>query len=488
MQILKNPRYILLLILLLTIFSILVDLPRLDLKYEYNFSEKSWAKYIPSWVNKDKTIKIDNEVGGYDLSLFKGLYRRDLDIKKGLDISGGTSVLLEADMSSISDADKNEALDSLKNVIERRVNLLGISEANVQTTKSGDKYRILVELAGMDNPSQAISTIGQVAQLKFKTEGDTPAIDPSAEPEEQQITVDPETGEAVIDPSMLNQQPVFNDTELTGANLRKSTVTFDPTTKEPQIQLQFNSDGTKLFREITTKSMGKRVAIYLDDILLIAPTVNAPITDGLAVITGGFTVEQAKLVSAQLNGGALPVPVKVIEQRNIGATLGQESVNQSVYAAFIGLGLVIGFMVFYYGRLGVLASLALIVYGLVTLAIYKIVPIVLTLPGLTGFILSIGMAVDANILIFERIKEEIRMGKPVPIAMENGFGRSWDSIRDANVTTLVTAFILFNPFDWSFLPTFGLVRGFAVTLALGIAISLFTGIFVTRNLVRVFYK
>ena len=194
------------------------------------------------------------------------------------------------------------------------------------------------------------------------------------------------------------------------------------------------------------------------------------------------------MVSAQLNGGALPVSVSVIEQRNIGATLGQESVSQSVYAAFIGLALVIGFMILYYGRLGILASLALIVYGLVTLAIYKFVPIVLTLPGLTGFILSIGMAVDANILIFERIKEEVRMGKPLPIAMENGFGRSWDSIRDANVTTLVTAFILFNPFDWGFLPAFGLVRGFALTLALGIAISLFTGIFVTRNLVRVFYR
>lgn len=485
MQIFKNPRYVLLIILLITIFAILVDLPRFELKYEYDFSQKSWAKYVPDWMNKDKKIKIDSEVGDYDLSLFSGRYRRNLEIKKGLDISGGTSVLLEADMSNISEADRTDALDSLKNVIERRVNLLGLSEANVQTTKTGDKYRVLVELAGVDNPSEAIGVIGQVAQLNFKIEREKTPEELEAE---TQLTVNPETGESVVDPSIFNQRPVFDDTDLTGAELRKATVVFNPTTGEPQVQLQFNSDGTRKFRELTENNIGKRVAIYLDEIMLIDPVVNSPILDGTAIITGGFTVNDAKLITAQLNGGALPVPVTVIEQRNIGATLGQESVNQSVYAAFIGLGLVIGFMILYYGRLGILASIALIVYGLVTLAIYKIVPIVLTLPGLTGFILSIGMAVDANILIFERIKEELRAGKPVPIAMENGFGRSWDSIRDANVTTLVTAFILFNPFDWGFLPTFGLVRGFALTLALGIAISLFTGIFVTRNLVRVFYR
>ncbi len=475
MNIFKNPRYILLVILLVTIFSIFVDLPRMEIKYDYDFSQKSWAKYVPSFVNKNKKIVIDKEIGGYDLSLFDGRYRRPLEIKKGLDISGGTSILLEADMSKINEADRNEALDSLKNVIERRVNLLGLSEANVQTTKTGDKYRVLVELAGVENTSEAISVIGQVAQLQFKVET-----------ENKEVAIDPNSKDVAIDPSSL--EPNFENTDLDGSQLRRSSVVFDPTTGEPQIQLQFNADGTKKFRTITENNIGKRVAIYLDETMLIAPVVNSAILDGIAVISGGFTVDQAKLVSTQLNAGALPVPVTVLEQRNIGATLGQESVNQSVYAAFVGLGLVIGFMILYYGRLGVLASLALIVYGIVTLAMYKIIPIVLTLPGLTGFILSIGMAVDANILIFERIKEEIRAGKPVPIAMENGFGRSWDAIRDANITTLVTAFVLFNPFDWGFLPTFGLVRGFALTLALGIATSLFTGIFVTRNLVRVFYK
>ena len=230
------------------------------------------------------------------------------------------------------------------------------------------------------------------------------------------------------------------------------------------------------------------MAIYLDNQIVIAPVVQSAILDGRAIISGQFSVDDAKILVTQLNAGALPVPVKVLEQRTVGPTLGQESVDKSVFAGFVGLSLVVAFMIFYYGRLGVIASVALVIYGLVTLAIYKFVPVVLTLPGLAGFILSIGMAVDANILIFERIKEELRLDKPLSIALENGFGRSWDSIRDANLATIITAFILFNPFEWGFLPTSGPVRGFALTLALGIFISLFTGVVITRNLIRVFYK
>lgn len=180
--------------------------------------------------------------------------------------------------------------------------------------------------------------------------------------------------------------------------------------------------------------------------------------------------------------------IKVVEQRNIGATLGEESVTKSVKAGLVGLGLVMVFMVALYGRLGLIANVALAIYGLITLALYKLVPVVLTLPGITGFILSVGMAVDANILIFERLKEEIRIGRPLKAAMELAFGRAWDSIRDANVCTLITCFVLFNPFNWSWLPNAGLVRGFALTLAMGIGIGLFTGIIVSRTLIRVFYR
>lgn len=463
----------------MSIFAIMVDLPRATIKTDYSLETSPISKILPASWTQGKSIKINRDIGGYSLNLFGGRYRRDLEVKQGLDIAGGVSILLNADMDQIPDNDRKQALNSLKDVIERRVNLLGISEANVQTSQSGDNYRVIVELAGIFDTQKALDTIGQVAQLKFKTAGEPEEIEiEGAEGEEpQKITV-----------------PGYVDTDLTGADLRKAEVVFDQTATGgvaglPQIQLQFNNEGTAKFRKLTQENVGKQIAIYLDDEILIAPNVQTPILDGIAVITNqnGYTVEEAKSLVAQLNAGALPVPVTVLEQRTIGPTLGQESVNRSVFAGSIGLLLVITFMILYYGRLGFLASIALVIYGLTTLALYKLIPVVLTLPGLAGFILSIGMAVDANILIFERIKEELRMGKPLSLALENGFGRSWDSIRDANFATLMTTFILFNPFEWGFLPTSGPVRGFALTLALGIFISLFTGVFVTRNLVRVFY-
>ncbi len=472
----SNPRYVLLLVLSISIFCIFVDLPRKTIDVNYDLENSSIAKVLPSSWIQGKKIQFKQDIGGYSLNLFGGLVQRDLEVKQGLDIAGGVSILLDADMSKVAEADRPQALNSLKDVIERRVNLLGISEANVQTSQTGSNYRVIVELAGTFDTQQALETIGQVAQLEFRTQGEPQdiKIPANGDQEEQTVTV-----------------PQYNKTDLTGADLRKAAVVFGQSTSQtpnaPEIQLQFNNEGTQKFRELTKNNIGKQLAIYLDEDLLIAPTVQTTINDGVAVITGQFTPEEAKTIAAQLNAGALPVSVKVLEQRTIGPTLGQESVQKSIFAGAVGLFLVILFMIFYYGRLGFLASIALVIYGLLTLALYKLIPVVLTLPGLAGFILSIGMAVDANILIFERIKEELRLGKPFSLALENGFGRSWDSIRDANFATLMTAFILFNPFDWGFLPTSGPVRGFALTLALGIFISLFTGVFITRNLVRVFY-
>ena len=454
----QNPRNVLIMVMVLVAFVVMIDLPLIPLKVNYKLPQ----------ILGGREIKYDRIIGGYDLYALNGKIQRDLSIRKGLDIAGGVSVLMDADMSNVSEADRSDALNSLKDVIERRVNLLGISEASVQTSSVSGKYRIIVELAGVFDTNQALTTIGQVAQLDFRVEDtDNPPTEPNAIPN-------------------------FIHADLSGANLQKATVVFDQnqtvSTGEPKIQLQFNSEGAKKFRDITEKNIGKRVAIYLDNQIVIAPVVQSAILDGKAIISGQFSVENAKILVTQLNAGALPVPVKVLEQRTVGPTLGQESVNKSLFAGLVGLSLVVAFMIFYYGRLGVMASVALVIYGLVTLAIYKFVPVVLTLPGLAGFILSIGMAVDANILIFERIKEELRLDKPLSIALENGFGRSWDSIRDANLATIITAFILFNPFEWGFLPTSGPVRGFALTLALGIFISLFTGVIITRNLVRVFYK
>ena len=452
----KNPKYILLLIFLCTFGALLIDLPRIPIKFEYG------------------GLKIDQEIGGYQLNLFNGSLTRSLEIKKGLDIAGGVSVLLKADMANIGESDQKEALDSLKEVIERRVNLLGISEANVQTSTYNDEHRVIVELAGVFDTTAALDTIGQVAQLEFRLEDD--------QSDELQ-----DIAQSIPQFNI----PTFSSTDLNGSDLRKASVVFGGTSgvgNQPQVQLQFNSEGTKKFRELTKNNIGKRLAIYIDEEILTAPTVQTAINDGTAVITGQFDIDEAKALVTQLNAGALPVPVEVLEQKTVGPTLGNEAVVKNIYAGLVGLSLVVFFMIAYYGRLGFLASISLVIYGLFTLAIYKLVPVVLTLPGLAGFILSIGMAVDANILIFERIKEELALKKPWSVALENGFGRSWDSIRDANVATLLTAFVLFNPFDWGFLPTSGLVRGFALTLSLGVLMSLFTGVYLTRNLVRVFYK
>jgi preprotein translocase subunit SecD len=319
-----------------------------------------------------------------------------------------------------------------------------------------------VELAGIKDINQAIDLIGQTAQLDFR-----------------ELPKDATQAATYLD---------FKPTGLTGKDLSKSEVKFDQNTGQPTVGLTFSAEGAKKFTEITGRNVGKPVAIFLDQLRVTAPTVQEQITTGDAIISGQFTLDEAKKMSIQLNAGALPVPIKLIEQRNIGATLGSESVQKSTQAGLIGLLMVIVFMAAYYGRLGILADIALLIYGLLTLALYKLFPVTLTLPGIAGFILSVGMAVDANILIFERMKEEIRAGKSRVVAMELGFGRAWDSIRDANICTLITCFVLFNPFNWPFLNVSGMVRGFALTLGLGVALSLFTGIVVTRTLIRTFYR
>jgi len=368
-------------------------------------------------------------------------------------LQGGLQVVLEAQMDEVGEGDRQAALESAQAVIERRVDFLGVSEPVVQTSRLGDSYRVVVELPGVEDPAQALSLIGQTAQLDFR-EGDN---------------LDQRTG-------------------LTGKDLTRASVDFDQTTGKPQIALQFSSEGAKKFAEITARNVGKPLAIFLDNSLLTAPIVQGEILGGQAVITGTFALQEAQQIVAQLNAGALPTPIVVLEQRQIGPTLGEEALRKSVAAGLLGLGLVVFFMVGNYGRLGLLATLALLVYALLTLAVYKIIPVTLTLSGIAGFILSVGMAVDANILIFERIKEERRWGKDLATALELGFGRAWDSIRDANLATLATVFILFNPLDWSFLVTSGVVRGFALTLGVGVLLSLFTGVVVTRTLVRAFYR
>ncbi len=415
-------------------------------------------------------LKVDRVIQPFAINFQFGNVRfaKEFKTQLGLDLKGGSSLVFEADISKVKPEDLEDALNSARDVIERRVNLFGISEPNVRTIKSGSRYRITVDLPGITDVKQATDLIGQTAQLDFRVKGD--AMTPA---------------EATNTPAFLY---LSKETGVTGKDIKKATVVFDTQTGAPQVSLVFTDEGKKKFATATTEYVGQPMGIFLDQFMLSAPVVQVPITDGNAVISGNFALEDAKQLSVAINSGALPLPIKLVEQRNIGPSLGEQEVQRSITAGFVGLSMVMLFMLLYYGRLGIAACIALVIYGLINFAIFRAVPIVLTLPGIAGFLLSIGMAVDSNILIFERIKEELRKGKPFNTAVKAGFGRAIDAIKDANITTILVAFILFNPLNWEFLPQFGLVRGFALTLGIGVATSLFTGIVITRRLIGIFYK
>lgn len=390
------------------------------------------------------------------ISLGYPIFGKKFDLSLGLDLSGGSHLVFEADTSQLGADKKEQAIKSLRNVIEKRVNLFGLSESNVQTSSFEGKDRIIVEMPGINDPKEAVDSIGQTAQLIF-------------------VEVQDSSPSALIVP-----------TGLTGADLSSSNVVFDQNTGKPSVAFEVSKDSQDKFAEVTKRLVGKRMIILLDQTVVTDAVVQEVLSTN-GQISGSFTVDEANEMSDLLNSGALPVSVKLVEEKTVGATLGAESVNKSVRAGVIGLIMVMLFMILLYGKYGLIADVALLVFGVITLAIYKVVPVTLTLPGIAGFLLSVGMAVDSNILIFERLKEEIKT-KPLSMALEVSFGRAWDSIRDANVATLVTAFILANPLDWSFLHVSGPVRGFAITLALGIGISLFTGLVVSRNLLRLFVR
>lgn len=438
-------RLMLWIIAIIAVLSTLVDLPS-NLNIKIGFGP----------------IKIDRVIHGSNINFVFGpvTIKKDLSPHFGLDLSGGTHLVLETDMSKIQASDREKAFASARDIVERRVNLYGLTEPVVQQAKVGGSYRVIAEIPGISNVDNAIDLIGKTAQLSFFEESS-----PSAK-------------EAT--PSSV-QEVWSKPTGLTGKNLRRSDVTFNPQTGKPEVSLEFDNDGAKIFGEVTTRNVGKTVAIFLDDQLISAPRVNEPITGGKAVIQGSFTADEAKRLSIALNAGALPVPLKVIEQRNIGATLGRESIDKSIFAGSIGLLIVGLFMVVNYGFLGLVADIALIIYALTVFALFKLIPVTLTLAGIAGFILSIGMAVDANILIFERMREELRWGKSHHSAITLGFDRAFPSIRDSNMSSLITCGILY----WF---GTGIVRGFAITLAIGILVSLFSAITITRTFLRIIYK
>lgn len=376
----------------------------------------------------------------------------------GLDLLGGTHLVYEADLSTIQ-GNKSDAMDGIRDVIERRVNFFGVSEPLVQIEGSN---RLIVELAGVKDVNQAIKLIGETPFLEFKEEKTDIKTLIDAQAKGQRLNEDP-----------------FQSTGLSGKHLKSAQLIFDQQVQIPQVSLELNEEGAKLFSDITTRNVGKRVAIYLDGTPISIPTVQEPITSGRAVINGQFTPQEAKLLATRLNSGALPVAIKLVSQQTIGASLGSESLVKSLRAGIWGLFLVAVFMILFYRLPGVVSVIALIIYVLLVLSIYKLLPVTLTLSGIAGFILSLGMAVDANVLIFARMKEELDLQKGLRQSVKDGFSRAWLSIRDSHITTLIGAVILY-------MFTTSIVKGFALTLGIGVLISLFTAIFVTKSFLNLF--
>jgi len=389
-------------------------------------------------------------------------YLPERDFKLGLDLQGGIHLLYQADLSGIEEKDKSGAMAGLRDVMERRVDLFGVREPIVQI--QGE--RLIIELAGIIDPAEAIRQIGQTPFLEFKEQREN--YQEILEKNREVI----ETGEGQI-------EDPFQSTPLTGKYLKRAELGFDQTTYQALVQLLFDDEGAKIFEDLTSRNVGKPLAIYIDQILISAPVVQEKISGGKAQISGQFTVEEAKELARNLNAGALPVPITLISQQSVGPTLGKISLEQSLKAGFLGFLAIIIFMILFYRLPGILAGLALAIYVVLVLSVFKLIPVTLTLAGIGGFILSIGMAIDANVLIFSRMREELRSGKNFAQSLEEGFNRAWPAIRDGNLTTLIVAFILFG-FGTSF------IKGFATTLSLGILISMFSAIFITRNFLKCF--
>lgn len=383
--------------------------------------------------------------------------------KLGLDLAGGTHLIYEADISNLPQEDIEGSMNALRDVIEKRVNLFGVSEPIVQVEKSsvfsGERTeRLIVELPGVTDITEAVRLIGETPLLEFKLV---------------------QAGTVLLENGADSPPDIFIPTELTGRFLKKATLEFGSTqsgqiSNEPIVRLDFTKEGSILFAEITRNNVGRQLAIFLDGESISAPVIQQEITGGSAIITGSFTPEGAKLLVRNLNFGALPVPIELLSTQTIGASLGEEALNKGILAGMFGLALVALFLILWYRLPGVLATISLAIYVLIIFSIFKLIPVTLTAAGLAGFILSIGMAVDANILIFERMKEEFLEGKDTAGAVKDGFARAWFSIRDGNISSIITAIILF----W-----FGtsLVKGFALTFGIGILVSMLSAIIISRT-------
>ncbi|MBI4359849.1 MAG: protein translocase subunit SecD [Candidatus Jacksonbacteria bacterium] len=515
--------------------------------------------------------------------------RKEVKLHLGLDLAGGAHLEYEADLSKIDQQDREPAVEATRNVIEERVNALGVGEALVQTNKTQEGYRVIVELPGVTDIKQAIQRIGDTPILEFKEQAEPIPLtadekasraqfneeqkqktqnllkelrgssDETFAQKAKEVSEDPgsqekggdldfaekgmfvpefdtvifeklkdgemhseivetlfgyhiirrvesrckntkenkvvpceekKEGSDVADEvrsrhilfrklSLEPEQPAdqWKNTKLSGEYLKRAGVQFDQQSGFPIVALEFGSEGARLFEEITGRNIDKQVAIFLDGNLVSAPRVQQKISGGNAVITGTFTVTEAQELAKRLNAGALPVPITIVVQEQVGATLGAKSVEQGFLAGIIGMILVTLFMIAFYRLPGVVASISLLIYTLIIISLFKLIPVVLTLSGIAGFIMSVGIAVDANVLIFERIKEELAAGKTLHAAIDEGFSRAWSAIRDSNFSTLITCFVLIWLGE-------SLIKGFGITLSIGVLASMFTAITVNRVLLK----
>ncbi len=390
-------------------------------------------------------------------------YSQKYPFKLGLDLNGGTELVYKADISQIKGGDVSDSMNTLRDVIERRVNIFGVSEPIIQVEKSSivggvAEQRLIVELPGVTDIDKAVALIGQTPLLEFKL-------------------LKGEANKTLSQNATTSAQiaALFTPTELTGRLLDKARLEFNQTSGTPTVGLIFNSEGSALFAKITKENVGEILAIFLDGQPISTPVIREEISSGEAVISGSFTPDEAKILVRNLNYGALPVPVELVGTQSIGASLGADALHSGVRAGIWGFVLVVIFLILWYRLPGFIASITLVMYVIISLALFKLIPVTLTAAGLAGFILSIGMAVDANVLIFERTKEELKRGKNISESVREGFHRAWLSIRDSNISSIITALVLF----WIGTSA---VKGFALTFGVGVLVSMFTAITATRTL------